>query len=65
MAQVVTCNLGNIDLLTIGRSGRATEALAEGRRRLEEATDDEAKAGIQAAIDIIKAKASPPLHALG
>ena len=61
VAQVVTCYCGSLDLGTIGRGCKATEALAEGRRQLAAAKDDEAKAAVQAAIDIVEAKARPCL----
>ena len=64
MAQVVACFFGNLDLRTIGVCGKATAALDEGRRRLAAAKGDEAKAAVQAAIDVIEAKArATPLHA--
>ena len=63
---MVTCRLGSFDLRTIGSNGKATAALAEGKRRLENGAERRAKAAVQAAMDIVKAKArAPPPGAAG
>ena len=53
---MVACDLGDFELRSIGRGGKATAALAEGRRLLAAAEGAEAKAAVQAVIDIIEAK---------
>ena len=57
---MVACILGSFDLRSIGRGGKATAALAEGYRLLALADGAEAKAAVQAVIDIIEAKVRAP-----